>query len=215
MNPPSGGFRLFCHACSSPSFPQHKRCIPASLEAYYAAQDANSRGRFYTVISHYSMAKQTTSHSVSPWLPGGAAGQQHNAKPPSGESHWAVGTRRRRADVQTDVSSNIEIIGKKDKYEQLHVYAKRWKHACTSKRWVMFAFSLLLIDVRSLLSRFCSSLSAETNTQIVLFNCCHVLFIFCCVCIWCVMLSSDSAYKHTHPSAQLPIWANLCKACTL
>lgn len=85
--PPSRGFRVFCHACSSPSFRQHKRCIPASLEAYYAAQDANSRGRFYTVISHYSMAKQTTSHSVSPWLPGGAAGQQHNAKPPSGESH--------------------------------------------------------------------------------------------------------------------------------
>uniref|UniRef100_A0AAQ4Q1N9 Neuronal vesicle trafficking associated 2 n=1 Tax=Gasterosteus aculeatus aculeatus TaxID=481459 RepID=A0AAQ4Q1N9_GASAC len=69
----------------------HKRCIPASLEAYYAAQDANSRGRFYTVISHYSMAKQTTSHSVSPWLPGGAAGQQqqqqHDAKPPAGEGH--------------------------------------------------------------------------------------------------------------------------------
>uniref|UniRef100_A0A672ZYW8 Neuronal vesicle trafficking associated 2 n=1 Tax=Sphaeramia orbicularis TaxID=375764 RepID=A0A672ZYW8_9TELE len=52
-----------------------------------AAQDANSRGRFYTVISHYSMAKQTTSHSVSPWLPGGAGGQQHDAKPPSGEGH--------------------------------------------------------------------------------------------------------------------------------
>lgn len=66
------------------SVSQHKRCIPASLEAYYAAQDANSRGRFYTVISHYSMAKQTTSHSVSPWLPGGAGAQQ---KPPSGEGH--------------------------------------------------------------------------------------------------------------------------------
>ncbi|KAG7246956.1 hypothetical protein CRUP_018653, partial [Coryphaenoides rupestris] len=50
----------------------HRRCIPTSLEAYYAAQDANSRGRFYTVISHYSMAKQTTSRSISPWMPGGA-----------------------------------------------------------------------------------------------------------------------------------------------
>lgn len=69
------------------SLPQHKRCIPASLEAYYAAQDANSRGRFYTVISHYSVAKQTTSHSVSPWLPGGVGGQQHDAKPPSSEGH--------------------------------------------------------------------------------------------------------------------------------
>ncbi|KAM9348822.1 neuronal vesicle trafficking-associated protein 2 [Symphorus nematophorus] len=75
------------HACPDGFIYKHKRCIPASLEAYYAAQDANSRGRFYTVISHYSMAKQTTSHSVSPWLPGGAGGQQHNAKPPSGEGH--------------------------------------------------------------------------------------------------------------------------------
>ncbi|CAG5872152.1 unnamed protein product, partial [Menidia menidia] len=73
------------HACPDGFIYKHKRCIPASLEAYYAAQDANSRGRFYTVISHYSMAKQTTSHSVSPWLPGGAAG--HEAKPPSGEGH--------------------------------------------------------------------------------------------------------------------------------
>uniref|UniRef100_A0AAQ4PJQ9 Neuronal vesicle trafficking associated 2 n=1 Tax=Gasterosteus aculeatus aculeatus TaxID=481459 RepID=A0AAQ4PJQ9_GASAC len=79
------------HACPDGFIYKHKRCIPASLEAYYAAQDANSRGRFYTVISHYSMAKQTTSHSVSPWLPGGAAGQQqqqqHDAKPPAGEGH--------------------------------------------------------------------------------------------------------------------------------
>lgn len=75
------------HACPDGFIYKHKRCIPASLEAYYAAQDANSRGRFYTVISHYSMAKQTTSHSVSPWLPGGAGGQQHDAKPPNGEGH--------------------------------------------------------------------------------------------------------------------------------
>lgn len=102
---------LFTAPCSDPlcSLSQHKRCIPASLEAYYAAQDANSRGRFYTVISHYSMAKQTTSHSVSPWLPGGAGGQQHDAKPPSGEGHWAArrvrGCRRHvqttHADTQT------------------------------------------------------------------------------------------------------------------
>ncbi|XP_020506764.1 neuronal vesicle trafficking-associated protein 2 [Labrus bergylta] len=75
------------HACPDGFIYKHKRCIPASLEAYYAAQDANSRGRFYTVISHYSMAKQTTSHSVSPWLPGGAGGQQRDAKPPAGEGH--------------------------------------------------------------------------------------------------------------------------------
>ncbi|KAI9548196.1 sterol biosynthesis protein [Dissostichus eleginoides] len=75
------------HACPDGFIYKHKRCIPASLEAYYAAQDANSRGRFYTVISHYSMAKQTTSHSVSPWLPGGAAGQQPDPKPPGSEGH--------------------------------------------------------------------------------------------------------------------------------
>ncbi|XP_056141450.1 neuronal vesicle trafficking-associated protein 2 isoform X2 [Lampris incognitus] len=74
------------HACPDGFIYKHKRCIPASLEAYYAAQDANSRGRFYTVISHYSMAKQTTSRSVSPWLPGGAGGQ-HDTKPPGSEGH--------------------------------------------------------------------------------------------------------------------------------
>ncbi|KAA8586745.1 hypothetical protein FQN60_000581, partial [Etheostoma spectabile] len=106
------------HACPDGFIYKHKRCIPASLEAYYAAQDANSRGRFYTVISHYSMAKQTTSHSVSPWLPGGAAGQQHDAKPPSDEDlqpfprpspllsekgcFSAVGPRRCRGRKQTE-----------------------------------------------------------------------------------------------------------------
>ncbi|XP_056262142.1 neuronal vesicle trafficking-associated protein 2 [Pseudoliparis swirei] len=65
------------HACPDGFIYKHKRCIPASLEAYYATQDAASRGRFYTVISHYSVAQQSQSHAVSPWLPGGAA-----AKPP-------------------------------------------------------------------------------------------------------------------------------------
>uniref|UniRef100_A0A669EI21 Neuronal vesicle trafficking associated 2 n=1 Tax=Oreochromis niloticus TaxID=8128 RepID=A0A669EI21_ORENI len=78
------------HACPDGFIYKHKRCIPASLEAYYAAQDANSRGRFYTVISHYSMAKQTTSHSVSPWLPGGSGGR--DAKPPSGGNSLYEGT---------------------------------------------------------------------------------------------------------------------------
>ncbi|KAM9499893.1 neuronal vesicle trafficking-associated protein 2-like [Salvelinus alpinus] len=73
------------HSCPDGFIYKHKRCIPASLEAYYTAQDANSRGRFYTVISHYSMAKQTTSRSVSPWLPAGAA--PHDAKPPNTDGH--------------------------------------------------------------------------------------------------------------------------------
>ncbi|KTG06462.1 hypothetical protein cypCar_00034437 [Cyprinus carpio] len=72
------------HTCPDGFVYKHKRCIPASLEAYYTAQDTNSRGRFYTIISHYSMAKQTTSRSVSPWLPAGSA--QHDVKPPNTDS---------------------------------------------------------------------------------------------------------------------------------
>ncbi|KAJ8406030.1 hypothetical protein AAFF_G00309180 [Aldrovandia affinis] len=73
------------HSCPDGFVYKHKRCIPASLEAYYNAQDTNSRGRFYTVISHYSMAKQTTSRSVSPWQPVGS--DQHDTKPPNPEDH--------------------------------------------------------------------------------------------------------------------------------
>ncbi|KAF7249436.1 Neuronal vesicle trafficking-associated protein 2 [Varanus komodoensis] len=64
---------------------KHKRCIPASLDAYYSAQDSNSRGRFYTVISHYSMAKQTSSRSVSPWLSSGSV--NHEPKATKTEGH--------------------------------------------------------------------------------------------------------------------------------
>ncbi|KAJ8408839.1 hypothetical protein AAFF_G00246570 [Aldrovandia affinis] len=73
------------HSCPDGFIYKHKRCIPTSLEAYYTAQDSNSRGRFYTVISHYSMAKQTTSRSLSPWMPAGSA--PHDAKPPNTEGH--------------------------------------------------------------------------------------------------------------------------------
>lgn len=70
---------------------QHKRCIPASLEAYYTAQDQNTRGRFYTVISHYSMARQATGHSASPWL---SASAQHNPKPPIKDGQWVSAEKR-------------------------------------------------------------------------------------------------------------------------
>ncbi|XP_006631893.1 neuronal vesicle trafficking-associated protein 2 [Lepisosteus oculatus] len=73
------------HSCPDGFVYKHKRCMPASFEAYYSAQDSSSRGRFYTVISHYSMAKQTTSRSVSPWLPAGTV--DHDAKPPNTEGH--------------------------------------------------------------------------------------------------------------------------------
>uniref|UniRef100_A0A3B1J0Q0 Neuronal vesicle trafficking associated 2 n=1 Tax=Astyanax mexicanus TaxID=7994 RepID=A0A3B1J0Q0_ASTMX len=73
------------HTCPDGFVYKHKRCIPASLEAYYTAQDSSARGRFYTVISHYSIAKQTSTRSVSPWLPGAAAAP-HHAKPPNTDS---------------------------------------------------------------------------------------------------------------------------------
>ncbi|MBZ3868947.1 Protein AF-17 [Sciurus carolinensis] len=44
----------------------HKRCIPASLDAYYWSQDPNSRSHFYMVISHYSVAKQSTAPAIGP-----------------------------------------------------------------------------------------------------------------------------------------------------
>ncbi|XP_005879504.2 PREDICTED: neuron-specific protein family member 2 [Myotis brandtii] len=45
------------HSCPEGFVYKHKRCIPASLDAYYSAQEPSSRSRFYTVISHYSVAK--------------------------------------------------------------------------------------------------------------------------------------------------------------
>ncbi|XP_067851951.1 neuronal vesicle trafficking-associated protein 2 isoform X3 [Heptranchias perlo] len=77
------------HSCPDGFVYKHKRCIPASLEAYYSAQDSTSRGRFYTVISHYSLAKQTTSRSVSPWLPAASAEKpaEHDSKSSSSDSH--------------------------------------------------------------------------------------------------------------------------------
>ncbi|XP_073476706.1 neuronal vesicle trafficking-associated protein 2 [Aquarana catesbeiana] len=73
------------HSCPDGFVYKHKRCIPSSLDAYYSAQDSNSRGRFYTVISHYSMAKQTSSRSVSPWLSSGSI--NHEAKSSKPEGH--------------------------------------------------------------------------------------------------------------------------------
>ncbi|XP_030068649.1 neuronal vesicle trafficking-associated protein 2 [Microcaecilia unicolor] len=72
------------HNCPDGFVYKHKRCIPASLDAYYNAQDSNSRGRFYTVISHYSMAKQTSSRSVSPWLSSSSVNQEVKASKSEG-----------------------------------------------------------------------------------------------------------------------------------
>lgn len=47
---------------------QNTQCIPEGLESYYAEQDSNAREKFYTVINHYNLAKQSITRSVSPWM---------------------------------------------------------------------------------------------------------------------------------------------------
>ncbi|XP_021513287.1 neuronal vesicle trafficking-associated protein 2 isoform X1 [Meriones unguiculatus] len=73
------------HSCPEGFVYKHKRCIPASLDAYYSAQDPSSRSRFYTVISHYSVAKQSTARAIGPWL--SAAAVIHEPKPPKTQGH--------------------------------------------------------------------------------------------------------------------------------
>uniref|UniRef100_G1S225 Neuronal vesicle trafficking-associated protein 1 n=1 Tax=Nomascus leucogenys TaxID=61853 RepID=G1S225_NOMLE len=41
---------------------------PEGLESYYAEQDSSAREKFYTVINHYNLAKQSITRSVSPWM---------------------------------------------------------------------------------------------------------------------------------------------------
>nr|KAF6347105.1 neuronal vesicle trafficking associated 2 [Pipistrellus kuhlii] len=64
------------HSCPDGFVYKHKRCIPTSLDAYYSAQEPASRSRFYTVISHYSVAKQSTARAIGPWLSAAAATAQ-------------------------------------------------------------------------------------------------------------------------------------------
>ncbi|MBN3301982.1 NSG1 protein, partial [Amia calva] len=47
---------------------EHNRCIPAGMDSYYSEQGPSARGKFYTVINHYNLAKQTITRSVSPWM---------------------------------------------------------------------------------------------------------------------------------------------------
>ncbi|XP_070614228.1 neuronal vesicle trafficking-associated protein 1 isoform X2 [Erythrolamprus reginae] len=56
-------------ACPEGFVFKNNQCIPAGLESYYSEQDSSSaRGKFYTVINHYNLAKQTITRSVSPWM---------------------------------------------------------------------------------------------------------------------------------------------------
>ncbi|KAG7271114.1 hypothetical protein CRUP_019991 [Coryphaenoides rupestris] len=44
------------------------RCMPAGMYGYYPPQGPGGRGRLFTIINHYNMAKQTITRSVSPWM---------------------------------------------------------------------------------------------------------------------------------------------------
>ncbi|KAL7861058.1 hypothetical protein AOLI_G00174070 [Acnodon oligacanthus] len=44
------------------------RCVPAGVYSYYPPQGPASRGRLFTIINHYNVAKQTITRAVSPWL---------------------------------------------------------------------------------------------------------------------------------------------------
>ncbi|XP_055765911.1 neuronal vesicle trafficking-associated protein 1-like [Salvelinus fontinalis] len=41
------------------------RCMPTGIYGYYPP---GGRGRLFTIINHYNMAKQTITRSVSPWM---------------------------------------------------------------------------------------------------------------------------------------------------
>ncbi|KAG2465710.1 neuronal vesicle trafficking-associated protein 1 [Erpetoichthys calabaricus] len=56
------------HACPEGFILQQSRCIPAGIDSYYSEQDSSARGKFYTVINHYNLAKQTITRSLSPWM---------------------------------------------------------------------------------------------------------------------------------------------------
>ncbi|XP_060004506.1 neuronal vesicle trafficking-associated protein 1 isoform X4 [Lagenorhynchus albirostris] len=55
-------------ACPDGFILKNTQCIPEGLESYYAEQDSNAREKFYTVINHYNLAKQSITRSVSPWM---------------------------------------------------------------------------------------------------------------------------------------------------
>ncbi|VFV27028.1 neuron-specific protein family [Lynx pardinus] len=55
-------------ACPDGFILKNTQCIPEGLESYYAEQDSSAREKFYTVINHYNLAKQSITRSVSPWM---------------------------------------------------------------------------------------------------------------------------------------------------
>uniref|UniRef100_G1SHI8 Neuronal vesicle trafficking-associated protein 1 n=2 Tax=Oryctolagus cuniculus TaxID=9986 RepID=G1SHI8_RABIT len=55
-------------ACPDGFVLKNTQCVPEGLESYYAEQDSSAREKFYTVINHYNLAKQSVTRSVSPWM---------------------------------------------------------------------------------------------------------------------------------------------------
>ncbi|TKC34078.1 hypothetical protein EI555_015071 [Monodon monoceros] len=55
-------------ACPDGFTLKNTQCIPGGLESCYAEQDSNAQEKFYTVINHHNLAKQSITHSVSPWM---------------------------------------------------------------------------------------------------------------------------------------------------
>nr|KAF6393090.1 neuronal vesicle trafficking associated 1 [Pipistrellus kuhlii] len=47
---------------------KNTQCIPNGLAAYYAEQDPHSPDKFYAVVNHYNLAKQSAARPVSPWM---------------------------------------------------------------------------------------------------------------------------------------------------
>ncbi|XP_060926591.1 neuronal vesicle trafficking-associated protein 1-like isoform X1 [Limanda limanda] len=44
------------------------RCMPAGMYGNFPPQGPGGRGRLFTLINHYNIAKQTITRSVSPWM---------------------------------------------------------------------------------------------------------------------------------------------------
>ncbi|XP_011372974.2 neuronal vesicle trafficking-associated protein 1 [Pteropus vampyrus] len=63
-------YKVYKHErlCPDGSILKNAQCIPDGLAAYYAEQDAHSPDKFYAIVNHYDLAKQSISRSVSPWM---------------------------------------------------------------------------------------------------------------------------------------------------
>nr|KAF6431975.1 neuronal vesicle trafficking associated 1 [Rousettus aegyptiacus] len=54
-------YKVYKHErlCPDGSILKNAQCIPDGLAAYYAEQDAHAPDRFYAVVNHYNLAKQS------------------------------------------------------------------------------------------------------------------------------------------------------------